>query len=91
MPMIPEAVFAMLACARLGVTHSVVFGGFAAQELAGRIKDSEAKLVFSASCGIEPHRLVNYKEILDQAIKLSEAENVKTIIFQRKQKIVDLI
>jgi propionyl-CoA synthetase len=61
--MIPEAVFAMLACARLGVTHSVVFGGFAAQELAGRIKDSEAKLVFSASCGIEPHRLVNYKVI----------------------------
>ncbi len=61
MPMIPEAVFAMLACARLGVIHSVVFGGFAAQELAGRIRDSESRLVFSASCGIEPHKLVNYK------------------------------
>ena len=63
MPMIPEAVFAMLACARLGVTHSVVFGGFAATELANRIVDCSPKLIFSASCGIEPHRLVNYKVI----------------------------
>jgi propionyl-CoA synthetase len=61
MPMVPEAIFAMMACARVGVTHSVVFGGFSAKELASRIVDCEPKLIFSASCGIEPHRLVDYK------------------------------
>jgi propionyl-CoA synthetase len=65
MPMVPEAVYAMLACSRLGVVHSVVFGGFASKELSSRIDDCQPKLIFSASCGIEPHRLVNYKEILD--------------------------
>lgn len=59
--MIPEALFAMLACARIGVTHSVVFGGFSAIELASRINDCSPSLIFSASCGIEPHRLVDYK------------------------------
>lgn len=61
MPMIPESLFSTMACARLGVTHSVVFGGFSAKELASRILDCEPKLIISASCGIEPHKLVDYK------------------------------
>ena len=73
MPMVPEAVLAMLACARLGAVHSVVFGGFAAPELAARIADARPKLVISASCGIEPGRVVAYKPLLDQAIALSPA------------------
>ena len=71
MPMIPEAVMAMLACARLGAVHSVVFGGFAANELATRIDDCTPKLVLTASCGIEPGRIVHYKPLLDQAIELA--------------------
>ena len=71
MPMIPEAVMAMLACARLGAVHSVVFGGFAANELATRIDDCQPKLVLTASCGIEPGRIVQYKPLLDQAIELA--------------------
>lgn len=71
MPMIPEAVFAMLACARIGAVHSVVFGGFAANELAARIDDSEAKLIISASCGFEPGKTVQYKPLLDEAIRLA--------------------
>ena len=71
MPMIPEAVMAMLACARIGAIHSVVFGGFAAPELATRIDDAKPAAVLSASCGIEPGRVVQYKPLLDAAIGLS--------------------
>src|SRR5258706_608689 len=78
MPMVPEAVVAMLACARIGAVHSVVFGGFAAKELATRIEDAKPKLIFSASCGLEPGRLVQYKPLLDEAIKLSSVKPVGT-------------
>jgi propionyl-CoA synthetase len=71
MPMIPQTLMAMLACARIGAVHSVVFGGFAAKELATRIKDSKPKVIISASCGIEPNRIVEYKPLLDEAIELS--------------------
>ena len=71
MPMIPEAVIAMLACGRIGAIHSVVFGGFASNELASRIDDSKAKLLVTASCGYEPGRTVEYKPLVDEAIKLS--------------------
>src|SRR5690606_32024465 len=71
MPMVPEAAFAMLACARLGAIHSVVFGGFAAKELATRIDDARPKLIVSASCGIEPGRVIAYKPLLDRAIELA--------------------
>src|ERR1700754_3826996 len=71
MPMVAEAVVAMLACARIGAVHSVVFGGFAAKELATRIDDARPKLILSASCGLEPGRLVQSKPLLDEAIKLS--------------------
>ena len=71
MPMVPEAVIAMLACARIGAVHSVVFGGFAAKELATRIDDAKPKLILSASCGIEPGRIVEYKPLLDEAIELA--------------------
>jgi Acyl-coenzyme A synthetases/AMP-(fatty) acid ligases len=91
MPMIPEAIVAMLACARLGAVHSVVFGGFAAAELATRIEDCEAKLIVSASCGIEPGRVVAYKPLLDQAIELSKAKPEATIIFQRDEHRCDMI
>lgn len=85
MPMVPEAVIAMLACARLGAIHSVVFGGFAANELAVRIDDVQAKLVIAASCGIEPGRLVPYKPLLDQAIDLARHKPEACIILQREQ------
>ncbi len=85
MPMIPEAVFSMLACARLGAVHSVVFGGFAAQELATRIDDSGARLVISASCGIEPGRVVAYKPLLDHAIELCAHPPAHCLILQRPQ------
>ncbi len=71
MPMVPEAVIAMLACARIGAVHSVVFGGFAARELATRIDDCQPKLVISASCGLEPGRIIAYKPLLDEAIELA--------------------
>src|SRR5947208_10146493 len=74
MPLVPEAVFAMLACARIGAVHSVVFGGFAAKELATRIEDAKPKLIFSASCGLEPGRIVQYKPLLDEAIRLSSVK-----------------
>jgi propionyl-CoA synthetase len=85
MPMVPEAVIAMLACARLGAIHSVVFGGFAASELAGRIKDARPKVIVSASCGIEPGRLVPYKPLLDGAIDLVEDKPEHCVILQRPQ------
>src|SRR2546421_5162075 len=86
MPLVPEAVFAMLACARIGAVHSVVFGGFAAKELATRIEDAKPKLIFSASCGLEPGRIVHYKPLLDQAIKLSSVKPPACIILQRAQQ-----
>ena len=85
MPMIPEAVIAVLACARLGAVHSVVFGGFAANELATRIDDAKPKLIVSASCGIEPSRLVEYKPLLDEAIDLSAHKPSHCILLQRPQ------
>jgi propionyl-CoA synthetase len=85
MPMIPEAVVAMLACARLGAVHSVVFGGFAAPELATRIDDATPKVVVSASCGIETTRVLEYKPILDRAIELSSSKPERCIILQRPQ------
>jgi propionyl-CoA synthetase len=91
MPMIPETVFAMLACARLGAIHSVVFGGFAAKELATRIDDVSPKVVLSASCGIEPGRIVEYKPLLDGAIDLSQHKPEKCVIFQRDQLAAPLV
>ncbi|TNM60580.1 propionyl-CoA synthetase [Aliirhizobium smilacinae] len=85
MPMVPEAVFSMLACARLGAVHSVVFGGFAAQELAARLNDSEAKLIISASCGLEPGRVVAYKPLLEKAIELAMAKPDHCLILQRPE------
>ena len=84
MPMIPEAVVATLACARLGAIHSVVFGGFAANELATRIDDSRAKMIVSASCGIEVNRIIEYKPLLDRAIELASHQPDHCIIFQRE-------
>src|SRR5881398_2125181 len=83
MPMVPEAVIAMLACARLGAIHSVVFGGFAAHELATRIEDAKPKVIVSASCGIEPGRLVEYKPLLDAAIEAVESKPERCIVLQR--------
>lgn len=91
MPMVPEAAIAMLACARLGAVHSVVFGGFAAAELATRIDDCAPKCVISASCGIEPGRVVAYKPLLDGAIDLASSQPASTIILQRPQQGCDLI
>ena len=91
MPMIPEAVFAMLACARIGVIHSVVFGGFAAKELASRVADAKPKLIISASCGIEPHKTIDYKVILDESIKLSGVDGVKILIKQRPESTCPMI
>jgi propionyl-CoA synthetase len=85
MPMVPEAVMAMLACARIGAIHSVVFGGFAANELATRIDDARPKVILSASCGIEPNRIVEYKPLLDLAIDLAESKPEKCLILQRPQ------
>ena len=85
MPMIPEAIVGMLACARIGAVHSVVFGGFAAKEVATRIDDAEPKVILTASCGIEPGRIVEYKPLLDLAIGLSKAKPKSVIVFQRPQ------
>jgi propionyl-CoA synthetase len=85
MPMVPEAAVAMYACARIGAIHSVVFGGFAANELAVRIDDCGAKVVVSASCGIEPNRLVEYKPLLDGAIELAKHKPDACVILQRPQ------
>jgi propionyl-CoA synthetase len=85
MPMVPEAAIAMLACARIGAVHSVVFGGFAAKELATRIDDAKPKVILSASCGIEPGRVVPYKPLLDAAIALATHKPEACIILQRPQ------
>ena len=90
MPMVPEAAIAMLACARLGAIHSVVFGGFAAAELATRIEDAKPKVIISASCGLEPGRIVHYKPLLDAAIDLSPHKPDACLILQREQAPCDL-
>lgn len=91
MPMIPEALEAMLACARLGAIHSVVFGGFAANELAVRIDDAKPKAIIAASCGLEPGRVVHYKPLLDGAIDLSTHKPDFCVIFQREQEVAQLV
>ena len=91
MPMIPQAVVAMLACARLGAVHSVVFGGFAAHELSLRIDDAKPKVIVSASCGIEPDRVIPYKPLLDAAIEEAGHKPDRCIIVQREREIAGLI
>jgi propionyl-CoA synthetase len=91
MPMVPEALVAMLACARIGAVHSVVFGGFAANELALRIDDATPKVIVSASCGIEVARVVEYKPILDRAVELSDHEPQACVILQRPQATATLV
>ncbi len=91
MPMVPEAVMAMLACARIGAIHSVVFGGFAANELATRINDAKPKVMLSASCGIEPNRVVPYKPLLDKAIDLAEYKPETCLILQRPQLAASMV
>ncbi|WP_431320872.1 propionyl-CoA synthetase [Rhizobium sp. YTU87027] len=91
MPMVPQAVFAMLACARIGAVHSVVFGGFAANELAARIDDSGAKLILTASCGLEPGRVVPYKPLVDQAITIAKSKPARCLVLQRTQLVAELV
>ncbi|MBT8411199.1 MAG: AMP-binding protein, partial [Octadecabacter sp.] len=91
MPMVPEALEAMLACARLGAVHSVVFGGFASNELAVRIDDAKPKAIIAASCGLEPGRVVHYKPLVDGAIELAKHKPDFTVIFQREQEVANLI
>jgi len=91
MPMIPQAVIAMLACARIGAVHSVVFGGFAAKELAIRIDDAEPKVIVSASCGIEIAKVIPYKPLLDNAIEIATHKPSSCIVYQREQLTADMI
>src|SRR4030088_3604204 len=91
MPMVPEALIAMLSCARIGAVHSVVFGGFAAKELATRIEGAKPKIIFSASCGLEPGRIVQYKPLLHEAIKLSSIKPQACIVLQRPRQACELI
>ncbi|MYH32487.1 MAG: propionyl-CoA synthetase [Gammaproteobacteria bacterium] len=90
MPMIPESVMAMLACARLGVIHSVVFGGFAARELATRISQARPKLILTASCGLEPNRIVAYKPLLDDALSQTDHSPELVVLLQRPELRADL-
>jgi len=91
MPMIAEAVIAMLACARIGAIHSVVFGGFAAHELATRIEDAKPRVILTASCGIEGSKIIHYKPLLDEAIKQSSHKPTSCIVFQRPQETANLL
>ncbi len=91
MPMVPEAIVAMLACARIGAVHSVVFGGFAAKELATRIDDAKPKVILSASCGLEPGRIVAYKPLLDEAIQVASHKPEACLILQRPQQQAALV
>src|SRR5262245_50702582 len=91
MPMVPEAVIAMLACARIGAVHSVVFGGFAPAELAKRIDDARPRLIISASCGIEVNRIIAYKPLLDPAIELSAEKPERCVVLQRPMERAALI
>ncbi len=90
MPMIPEAVIAMLACARIGAVHSVVFGGFAPKELAARIDDAHPSLIVAASCGLEPNRVVEYKPIVDEALRLSSHQPKAVVVLQRDRHQAEL-
>jgi propionyl-CoA synthetase len=90
MPMVPEAAITMLACARLGAIHSVVFGGFAPKELAARIDDATPRVIVAASCGIEPTRVVEYKPIIDAALELSQHQPEHTIVLQREAALAKL-
>ena len=90
MPMIPQSVVAMLACARLGAVHSVVFGGFAAKEIAGRIEHARPKVIVTATCGIEVERIVDYTALLHEALNIAEHQPNKCIVFQRPQHKVEL-
>ena len=85
LPMIPQAVIAMLACARIGAVHSVVFGGFAPTELSARIDDARPKVIVTASCGIEPTRIVEYKPLVDAAVEMSQHKVDRVVVFQRPQ------
>ena len=94
MPMIPVSAFFMLACARIGAIHSVVFGGFAAKELASRIDDCTPKLIITASCGLEPGKVIKYRPIVDEAIGMTtkpenQNKSIKRIIVQRKDQYHD--
>ena len=91
MPMVPEALEAMLACARLGAIHSVVFGGFAAHELAVRIDDAKPKAILAASCGIEPGRIVHYKPLLDAAIDQASHKPDFCVVLQREQEVAQMV
>ena len=91
MPMVPEGIIAMLACARIGAIHSVVFGGFASNELAVRIDDAKPKAIIAASCGLEPNRIVQYKPLIDTAIELANYKPEFVVIFQRPQCEAELI
>ena len=91
MPMVPEGIIAMLACARIGAIHSVVFGGFASNELAVRIDDAKPKVIIAASCGLEPNRIVEYKPLIDSAIEFANYKPQTVIIFQRPQCEAQLI
>ncbi len=91
MPMVPEAAIAMLACARIGAIHSVVFGGFSAVELATRIDDAKPKVIVAGSCGIEPSRVVHYKPLLDAAIETAHHAPERCVILQRDQGLADLV
>jgi propionyl-CoA synthetase len=90
LPMIPEAAIAMLACARIGAVHSVVFGGFAPRELAARINDAKPKVIVAASCGIEPTRVVEYKPIIDEALTMASHGPERIVVFQREQQRAEL-
>ena len=85
MPMVPEAVVAMLACARLGAVHSVVFGGFAASELAARVEDARPRVLVTASCGIEVSRVIEYKPLVDRALGLSSHQPEHVVVLQPDQ------
>ncbi len=90
MPMVPEALEAMLACARIGAVHSVVFGGFAAAELATRIDDAKPKAIIAASCGLEPGRVIHYKPLIDEAIEIAASKPAFCVIFQREQEVAEM-
>lgn len=85
MPMVPETLMAMLACARIGAIHSVVFGGFASQELAARIEDAQPLLILTASCGLEPKKVVKYQPLLERALQLSRHQELQLMILERPQ------
>ena len=90
MPMIPEAVIGMLACGRIGAVHSVVFGGFAPNELAVRIDDARPKLLVTAACGIEVQKVIPYKPLVDEAIQKSNFPPEKVLVLQRPQVTADM-